>query len=104
MERDYPAIEAVLKAVEGMDGEFGLAEALDPVVDSFGFEKVRHQARILQDKGYLEVWTPFEDTAVFRSEGFHPQAAGRLTWQGHDFLDAIREHDGNYDAAVEEVS
>jgi len=81
MRRDSDLIRAILLAIEGDDR----CEVLRlPSIEGYRDEAVHFHARLLIEKGFLK--THFPDRV-----GREPWVCIRLTWEGYDFLDNIRD-------------
>lgn len=81
MLRDSDLIRAILLAIEADDR----CEVLKlPDIAGYSDEAVHFHARLLVEKGFLKTYFP--DRA-----GRQPWVCIRLTWEGYDFLDNIRD-------------
>lgn len=81
MRRDSDLIRAILLAIEKDDR----CEVLRlPDIDGYSDEAVHFHARLLVEKGFLKTFFPDRT-------GKQPWCCIRLTWEGYDFLDAIRD-------------
>ena len=81
MKRDSDLIRAILLAVEADDR----CELLRlPDIDGYSDEAVYFHARLLIEKGFLK--TRFPDRSASQ-----PWICIRLTWEGYDFVDNIRD-------------
>jgi len=81
MRRDSDLIRAILLAIEKDDR----CEVLRlPDIDGYIDEAVHFHARLLVEKGFLKTFFPDRT-------GRQPWVCIRLTWEGYDFLDAIRD-------------
>lgn len=81
MQRDSDLIRAILLAIEKDDH----CEVLRlPDLDGFTDEAVHFHTRLLIEKGYLK-------TSLPDRTGRQPWVCIRLTWEGYDFLDAVRD-------------
>ena len=81
MRRDSDLIRAILLAIEVDDR----CEVLSlPEIAGFPDEAVHFHARLLVEKGFLRTYFP--DRC-----GRQPWVCIRLTWEGYDFMDAIRD-------------
>lgn len=98
MKRDPDLIREILLRVE--EAPYGTVRSHDPALLLFGGHAdeptVAHHMLLLEEGGYLD--------ASIRN---HPESAGpvsgvalRLTWEGHDFLDAARD-EGRWEKAKE---
>ena len=81
MRRDSDLIRAILLAVEADDR----CEVLKlPDISGYPDEAVYFHARLLVEKGFLR--THFPDRT-----GSQPWVCIRLSWEGYDFLDNVRD-------------
>lgn len=81
MLRDSDLIRAILLAIEADDR----CEVLKlPDIAGYSDEAVHFHTRLLVEKGFLKTYFP--DRA-----GRQPWVCIRLTWEGYDFLDNIRD-------------
>ena len=81
MRRDSDLIRAILLAVEADDR----CEVLKlPDIAGYPDETAHFHARLLIEKGFLGTYFPDRT-------GRQPWVCIRLTWEGYDFLDAIRD-------------
>ena len=81
MKRDSDLIRAILLAIEADDR----CEVLKlPEIEGFSDEAVHFHARLLVEKGFLRTYFPDRS-------GQQPWVCIRLTWEGYDFLEAIRD-------------
>ncbi|KQX19050.1 MULTISPECIES: DUF2513 domain-containing protein [unclassified Sphingomonas] len=81
MRRDSDLIRAILLAVEADDR----CEVLRlPDIAGYTDEAVHFHARLLVEKGFLVTYFPDRT-------GRQPWVCIRLSWEGYDFLDAIRD-------------
>lgn len=77
MKRDWTAVKKILLRLEGFEG---MEQYLTPDMETgFSPDIVDYHIRLLEDAGLIEAET-----------GLYPKAL-RLTWQGHEFLDSIRD-------------
>ena len=81
MRRDSDLIRAILLAIEADDR----CEVLNlPEIDGFSDEAVHFHARLLVEKGFLRTYFP-------ERNGSQPWVCIRITWEGYDFVDNIRD-------------
>lgn len=81
MQRDSNLIRAILLAIEADER----CEVLRvPHIEGFGDEAVYFHTRLLVEKGFLRTYFPDR-------VGREPWVCIRLTWEGYDFLDNIRD-------------
>src|ERR1700744_4948788 len=80
MKRDMEAVREILQRVEACDFKDALMQTYDPATT--------HHIAIMKEAGLIEA------AIVKDHRGIPSQAAVfRLTWEGHEFLDAVREDD-----------
>ena len=85
MQRDMKLLREILLEVEGWtDGRPHYIQQV--VLDGYGPEELAYHARLLVEGGYLLG----SITPVFHKPPY--VLIQRLSWEGHDFLDAIRDH------------
>jgi hypothetical protein len=81
MRRDSDLIRAILLAIEADDR----CEVLRlPDIDGYPDEAVHFHTRLLIERGFLQTFFPDR-------MGMQPWVCIRLTWEGYDFLDNIRD-------------
>lgn len=54
----------------------------DLKIEGYSAEDINYNCKLLYQEGLVENYTPY-----FRSQ----YSVGQLTWEGHDFLDKVRE-------------
>lgn len=54
----------------------------DLKIEGYSAEDINYNCKLLYQEGFVEDYTPY-----FRSQ----YSVGQLTWEGHDFLDKVRE-------------
>ncbi len=81
MKRDMELIRKLLLIVESLPDEWDVGDSLDLDVSS---STVRGHLEILQEAGYLDI-----KISSFVGGGYSINKI-RLTWKGHEFLDAVR--------------
>ena len=83
MRRDMDLVRQILLAVEEREEEDLRRSTLS--VEGYGEQAVARHVEIMQEAGLV-------DAHVMRADGVPPYAARvfRLTWEGHDFLEATR--------------
>ncbi len=82
MKRDMDLVRHILKVVEEADEPVPIRSL---VTDKWGKGEIGHHMVIMQEAGLL--------TASIQAAGgdpYYSAYANRLTWAGHDFLDAAR--------------
>jgi hypothetical protein len=84
MKRDMDLIREILLAIERLDT--GADDDLDVVVDGVDPRVVNAHLRLLDEAGFINAHEIPDDTEEFSH--FVPT---RLTWSGHEFLDAVRD-------------
>ncbi|MFW6046685.1 MAG: DUF2513 domain-containing protein [Candidatus Woesearchaeota archaeon] len=81
MKRD---MELVRKILIKLEYESKPIELIPPHIDGYSEEQVSYHYKLLTENGIIEAIDCTTD------DGFEWQARG-LTWQGHDYIDAIRD-------------
>ena len=83
MKRDFDLIRKILNEVESSDHGYYVGY---PEIKGYSVEQIRYHIHLLGESGLADV------VDVSFSDGNSPQAELRnLTWQGHDFLDSIKD-------------
>ncbi len=82
MKRDFELIKKILLEVEALPNTSGINEI---EIDGFSEEEIAYHVYLLGDAELLETEI-HEDT----SGTIYSYYIGRLTWQGHEFLDNAR--------------
>lgn len=83
MKRDMELIRKILfKVEETVDN---VAE-INLEVDGYSMNQVAYHCALLFEGGYIHDYE-----GQYASDDIHSFGIGRLTWEGHDFLDKIRE-------------
>lgn len=106
MKRDMDMIRAILMDIEenaNINGKFTISDA-DFAVAGAERTAVQYHLRLLLDAGYIEGQDILGDGATTAAHGFlKPDSAvalssagiailvTRMTWDGHDFLDTVRD-------------
>ena len=83
MKRDMELMRKILfKIKETVDNvaEYNLT------IEGYTMEQVAYHCSILYEGGYIYSYKP-----QYSGKGVYSFGVGRLTWEGHDFLDNIRE-------------
>lgn len=89
MKRDWDLIRQILLAIEQ-------SEPIDAIKDSAPEGLYEHQIDILRDSGLIE---GFDRTHTMKTPSGVPVSTftlpdqPRLTWEGHNFLDSVRDDD-----------
>jgi DNA-binding HxlR family transcriptional regulator len=81
MKRDMDLIRKVLMTVEEQPLDYG---GLELSIDGYDRETIAEHVRMLAKSGYIEAT---DVSTMDRGTDWRPK---RLTWQGHDFLEAAR--------------
>lgn len=83
MQRDMDLVRSILTAVEGSDEEALRRQPL--AIQGYDSATIARHVEIMEEAGLV-------DAHVMRADGIPPYAARvfRLTWAGHDFLEATR--------------
>lgn len=84
MKRDMQLIRAMLLEVESWPPGARVPSSR-LVIEPYTEEQVRYHAELLHDAGFIG-----GVLAVHRASGDRPAIIGRLTWRGHEFVDATR--------------
>ena len=82
MERDMELVRKILFKIEN---EYVEHEILNLEIEGYDLKTVAYHCEILCEAGLIAKYEPFCD--MFGVVSF---SVGRLTWEGHDFLDKIR--------------
>lgn len=83
MQRDMELVRKIL---------FKIEEIVDNVachnlkIEGYSMNQVAYHCSILYEGGYI-----YDYKAQYDGNGVYSFGVGRLTWEGHDFLDKIRE-------------
>lgn len=83
MKRDMELIRKIL---------FKIEETIDNVakynleIEGYTMEQVAYHCSILYEGGYIHAYK-----GEYGGDGLYSFGVGRLTWEGHEFLDKIRE-------------
>ena len=83
MKRDMDLCRAILFAIEEEYVDTALHNLEIP---EYTMEKVAYHCKILYDAGFIESYN-----AKFADDHIYFFSVGSLTWEGHDFLDKIRQ-------------
>lgn len=104
MKRDMDLIRMILMDIEGdenINGKFTISDADFGAKDGSDRSAVQYHLRLLLDAGYLEGTDlskadqnslenqPFKD--IHNKPHGSPILINRMTWDGHDFLDTVRD-------------
>lgn len=84
MKRDMDLIRAMLLEVESWPPG-ARVPSTRIVIGPYTEEQIRYHAELLYDAGFIG-----GVVAVHRASGERPAIVGRLTWHGHEFVDATR--------------
>ena len=94
MKRDLDLIREILFAIEA-SGPGEAEQAVDRLFEKFGKNEVLYHVALLREAGLVRVVTDDENKPVNMAgmndpvqEVYFPQ---RLTWEGHEFVDAARD-------------
>lgn len=83
MRRDMELVRKIL---------FKIEESVDNVachnlkIEGYSMDQVAYHCSILYEGGYI-----YDYKAQYGGNGLYSFGVGRLTWEGHEFLDKIRE-------------
>ncbi len=83
MKRDMELCRKILFQIEE---EYISTALLDIEIDGYSMEEVAYHCNILCDAGLLKNYSP-----LYANSAIANFAIGPLTWEGHEFLDKIRE-------------
>ena len=83
MKRDMELCRQILFAIEEQYVDVVLYNLQIP---EYTMEQIAYHCKILHDGGLVSAYKGF-----FASDGIEGFGVGSLTWEGHDFLDKIRE-------------
>lgn len=83
MKRDMELVRKILFKIE--DTVDNVAE-YDLTIDGYSMEQIAYHCAILEEGGYIHAYQGDYGDNELDSFG-----VGRLTWEGHEFLDNIRE-------------
>ena len=84
MERDMDLIRTLLLEIESWPPG-ARVPSTRIVIEPYTEEQIRYHAELLHDAGFIG-----GVVAVHRASGERPAIVGRLTWHGHEFVDATR--------------
>lgn len=84
MKRDMDLIRAMLLEVESWPPG-ARVPSTRIVIEPYTEEQIRYHAELLHDAGFIG-----GVVAVHRASGERPAIVGRLTWYGHELVDATR--------------
>lgn len=84
MRRDMELCRKILFACEEADEDFDL---LNLEIPGYTMDQVAYHCKLLHDAGFIDEYN--DGYADNKIEYF---TAGMLTWEGHDFLDKVREN------------
>ena len=84
MKRDMDLIRALLLEIESWPPG-ARVPSTRIVIEPYTEEQIRYHAELLHDAGFFG-----GVLAVHRASGDRPVIVGRLTWCGHEFVDATR--------------
>ena len=83
MKRDMDLIRKILFKIEE---EYVSTALFNLVIDGYEFPDVAYQCKLLYDAGLVDQYkSKYGDNTIYAF------TVGGLTWEGHDFLDKIRE-------------
>lgn len=83
MKRDMELIRKILFKIE--DTVANVAE-YNLEIEGYTIDQVAYHCSILHEGGYIHVYK-----GNYAEDGLYSFGVGRLTWEGHEFLDKIRE-------------
>ena len=82
MKRDMELIRKILFKIEE---DYVSTALINLSIDGYSMEEVAYHCKILHDAGLVSAYN-----AKYASEGLYFFCVGSLTWEGHDYLDKIR--------------
>lgn len=83
MQRDMELIRKILFKIEDTVNN---TATFDLEIEGYTFEQVAYHCSLLYEGGYIHAYNP--QYACGKVQAF---SVSRLTWEGHEFLDKIRE-------------
>ena len=84
MERNMDLCRLILFKIEA---EYRSTSLYNLNIDGFDLDTVAYHCKILADAGLLDSFAP-----TYGDDRIYTFSVGSLTWEGHDFLDKIREN------------
>lgn len=91
MKRDMDLAREILLALEEMPAD----EEVELNLEGYSQEEISYHVRLLSEAGLIEA----EDRSGYGGDDWQPE---RLTWAGHDFLEASRDQ-GRWEKATKLV-
>lgn len=82
MKRDWDVVRKILLAVEAQETSSGRVEPTS--IQGYDEENVVYHMKIMDEAGLIETWSSATHSGPYR-------AALSMTWEGHEFLDQIRQ-------------
>ena len=83
MKRDMDLCRKILFAIEEQYIDTAI---FDMKIENYSIEQIAYHCQILYDAGFISNYK-----AQYASNKIWSYAVGALTWEGHEFLDKIRE-------------
>ena len=83
MERNMDLVRLLLLQIEK---EYVSTAIINLKVDGYSMEEVGYHCSILEEAGLISSYAP-----RYASDSLYFFTVGHLTWEGHDFLDKIRD-------------
>ncbi len=83
MKRDMDLVRKILLKIEENNDEAGTS---DLVIDKYSHEMIAYHCKMLCEEGLVDYYDP-----SYADGGLDSFSVGNLTWEGHDFLDSIRD-------------
>lgn len=83
MQRNMDLVRLILLQIEK---EYVSTAIINLKVDSYSMEEVGYHCSILDESGLISSYAP-----RYAGDGLCFFTVGHLTWEGHDFLDKIRD-------------
>lgn len=83
MKRDMELIRKILFKIEA---DYVSTALINLTIDGYDFNDITYQCKLLYDAGLIDQYT-----ARYCDDTIYVFTVGALTWEGHDFLDKIRQ-------------
>lgn len=84
MKRDMDLIRLILLKIEE---EYGSHTLLDLSIDGYDMETVAYHCKLLFEAGFVSYYD-----SIYSSGGLDGFQVGSITWNGHDYLDKVRDN------------
>lgn len=83
MKRDMDLVRLILLEIEE---EYQSTALINLSVDGYDLETVAYHCKIMYQAGLIDHYQ-----AEYAGDGLYMFAVGSLTWEGHDYLDKVRD-------------